>query len=92
LSGDDLERLWEVLRPRDANTLVAAIVAGVVVQILILLLFRVLGFFLNALSWFLGLVASLAVALYILNQGVPEALGGEHVDRWIEEARRSLVI
>lgn len=92
MSGDDLERLWDLLRPQNTNTLVMAIIAGVIIQILVLLLFRLLGFFLNMLSWLLGLVASLAVALYILNHGVPEALGGEHIDRWIDEARRALGI
>ncbi len=92
MSSDDLERFWEVLRPRDTNALVTAIVAGVLVQLLVLLLFRVLGFFLNLLSWLLGMTASLAVALYILNRGVPKEIGGDQINRWIDEARRALGI
>ena len=92
MDGGELERLWDVLRPRDTSALVSAIVVCVVVQIVVLFLFRALGFFLNLLSWLLGLAISVSIALYILNNGVPEALGGEQIDRLIDDARRWLGI
>ena len=43
--NDWLDRVRDVLSDADANDWIAAVIIGAAVQILVLLLFRILGFF-----------------------------------------------
>lgn len=84
-----LDRIRDLFTQASANDWIAAIVIGALIQIVVLLVFRVLGFFLRLASWLLALAAGVAAGLYVLHHGgVPTSLGGEHIDRWIEDARR----
>jgi hypothetical protein len=87
--NDWLDRVRDVLNDADGNDWIAAVIIGAAVQILVLLLFRVLGFFFRMATWFVASLVGVAVALYILDrQGIPGAIGGGQIDQWIDDVRR----
>jgi sugar phosphate permease len=87
--NDWLDRIREVIQDADTNDWIAAVLAGVIVQVIVLLLFRVIGIFFRMASWVMASAISIVVALYILDrQGIPHAIGGRQVDEWIDDARR----
>ncbi len=89
--NDALDRIREVLNEADTNDWIAAVIVGALVQILVLFVMRVFGFFLRMASWLLATAISIVVALYILDRrGVPRSIGGRQIDSWIEDARRFL--
>ena len=87
--NDWLDRIREVLRDADTNDWIVAVIAGALVQIVVLLVLRVVGVFFRMASWLLASAVGIVVAVYILDrQGVPRAIGGRRVDEWIDDARR----
>jgi hypothetical protein len=87
--NDVIDRVREVLNDADGNDWIAAVVVGVVVQLIVLLLFRVVGIFFRMASWVIASAISVVAALYILDrQGIPRSIGGRQVDEWIDDARR----
>jgi len=86
--NDWLDRVRDVLSDADANDWIAAVIIGAAVQILVLLLFRILGFFFRMATWFVASLIGVAVALYILDRkGVPRAIGGQQIDQWFDDVR-----
>ena len=85
---DELDRLWEAVRPTDANTLVTAVIAGALVQLLVLLVLRVIGVVLRTLRLLVASAAGVGTALYVLNRGIPRSIGGREIERWLDDARR----
>ncbi len=86
--NDWLDRVQDLLSDADANDWIAAILIGAAVQILVLLLFRILGFFFRMLTWVVASLIGVAVALYVLDRrGVPRAIGGGRIDQWIDGVR-----
>ena len=91
--NDWLDRIQDILGQADTNDWIAAIIIGAVVQLLVLLVLRILGFFFRLASWLVASAVGIAVALYILDrQGIPRAIGGGQIDRWIDDVRRWLGI
>ncbi|MEA2514791.1 MAG: hypothetical protein QOJ59_4280 [Thermomicrobiales bacterium] len=87
--NDALDRIRDVLGHADTNDWIAAIIVGVIVQILVLLVMRVFGFFLRMASWLLASAISIVVALYVLDRrGIPRSIGGRQIDSLIDDARR----
>lgn len=86
--NDWLDRVRDVLSDSDGNDWIAAVIIGAAVQILVLLLFRILGFFFRMATWFVASLVGVAVTLYILDrQGVPRTIGGGQIDQWIDDVR-----
>jgi hypothetical protein len=86
--NDWLNRVQDVLSDADANDWLVAVIIGAAVQILVLLLFRILGFFFRMATWFVASLIGVAVTLYILDrEGVPRSIGGGQIDRWIDDVR-----
>ena len=88
---DWLDRVQDVLNRADTNDWIAAIIIGVAVQFLVLLVLRILGFVFRLASWFVAAAVGIAVALYFLDRnGLPDAIGGGQLDRWIDGVRQWL--
>jgi hypothetical protein len=86
--NDWLDRIQDLISDADVNDWIAAIIIGLVVQFLVLLLFRFLGFFVRMATWFIASLIGVGVALFILDrQGVPRSIGGRQIDQWIDDIR-----
>lgn len=91
--NDVVDRIRDVLGEADANDWVVAIIIGVLIQLLVLLIFRVVGIFFRMASWVIASVIAVLVALWILDRrGIPESIGGRRIDDWIDDARRAIGI
>jgi sugar phosphate permease len=91
--NDVLDRIRDVLGDADANDWVVAIVIGVLIQLMVLLIFRVVGIFFRMASWVMASIVGVLVGLWVLDRrGIPESIGGRRIDEWIDDARRAIGI
>ncbi|HEY7032262.1 MAG TPA: hypothetical protein VH482_13070 [Thermomicrobiales bacterium] len=89
--NEGFDRVRDAINQANTNDVIAAVIAGALIAIVVLVLLRIVGYFFRMATWIAALAAGVAVAFLILDhRGVPRSIGGAQIDRWIEDGRRWL--
>jgi hypothetical protein len=89
--SDLLDRIQDAISDARGNDWVVAIGVAILVQIVLLFVFRILGMFLRTATFMLATVVAIVVAVIVLDHhGLPDYLGGDQLNRWIDDLRGRL--